>query len=235
MFRRNSSFKPRRGIVFAVRRSAVLWWVLTAVMAVLTASLVGSAVGRATRGAAAWGSDRLVWVVQQPVAAGDVLTNASVRRTRLPRGVVPAGALDGARSPVGDATRVTVAIGEVVLAARLARHGARGVAAMVPAGYRALALPNDEHTPELAPGDRVDVIATFDVGDDLAVAAAPEPSITVAAGAEVLAVAARTVTVAVPEDDAPRVALALAKGAVTLALRGGFADGPMTVDPPSVN
>ncbi|HVT76408.1 MAG TPA: hypothetical protein VHD87_05215, partial [Acidimicrobiales bacterium] len=61
MFRRNTSFKARRGIVLAVRRSALLWWVLTAVMALLTASVVGSAVGRATRGAAAWGSDRIVW------------------------------------------------------------------------------------------------------------------------------------------------------------------------------
>jgi Flp pilus assembly protein CpaB len=214
------SWKPRRGIVLAVRRSAALWWTLTIAAAVLTASVVGSSVGRATRGAQAWGSERTVWVVQRAIAAGDVVGVASVQQTRLPRGVIPDGALAAATSPVGDAARVALARGEVVLAARLTGRGARGVAAMLPAGSRALALPNDEHIPLLRVGDRVDVIATFDVGDDLQASDAAPPSVPVATNAEVLAVAPRTLTVAVAADDAPRVAFALAKGAVTVALRG---------------
>jgi Flp pilus assembly protein CpaB len=217
--RSKGSWKPRRGVVLAVRRSAALWWALTIAAAVLTASVVGSSVGRATRGAHAWGSERTVWVVQRAVAAGDTVAAASVQRTRLPRGVIPDGALDAATSPVGDAARVALARGEVVLAQRLAGRGAGGVAAMLRAGWRALALPNDEHIPLLRVGDRVDVIATFNVGDDLQSADAA-PSVAVATNAEVLAVAPRTLTVAVATDDASRVAFALAKGAVTVALRG---------------
>ena len=227
MFRRNQPWKPRRGIVFAVRRSVVLWWTLTVVAALLTASVVGSSVGRATRAAHAWGSNRAVWVVQRPVSAGAVINALAVRRTSLPRGVVPDGALDAATSPVGEATRVALVPGEVVLTARLAGRGARGVAAMVAPGYRAIALPNDEHTPVVHSGDRVDIIATFDVGNDLETAApTAAPSVTIASGSEVLAVAPRTLTVAVAAGDTPRVAFALAKGAVTVVLRGGVSAPP---------
>jgi Flp pilus assembly protein CpaB len=204
-----------------------LWSVLTLALALLTASVVGSSLGRATRGARAWGSDRAVWVVERPVAAGHVISDASVRRARVPRGVVPDGALDAATSPIGEAARVALVRGELVLTTRLAGRGARGVAAMVRAGYRAIALPNDERTPSVHAGDRVDVIATFDVGDDLETAApTTAPSVAVASGAEVLSVAPRSLTVAVPADDAPRVAFALAKGAVTVVLRGGATERP---------
>ncbi|MEY2470676.1 MAG: pilus assembly protein CpaB [Actinomycetota bacterium] len=223
MVRSKGSWKPRRGIVVAVRRSAALWWTLTLAMAVLTATVVGSSVGRATRGAHAWGAERTVWVVQRAVEAGEEIASGSVRRTRLPNGVIPDGALGAAISPVGDAARVALASGEVVLTARLARRGARGVAAMLAPGTRAIALPNDEHTPSLRVGDRVDVIATFDVGDDLETAQGA-PAVAVATNAEVLAVAARTLTVAVDSDDAARVAFALAKGAVAVALRGGASE-----------
>lgn len=226
MVRAKGSWKPRRGIVLAVRRSALLWWTLTLALALLTATVVGSSIGRATRGAHAWGSDRMVWVVQRAVDAGDVVDASAVARTPLPRGVIPDGALDAATSPVGDATRVALAPGEVVLTARLAGRGARGVAAMLPPGSRAVALPNDEHTPVVRVGDRVDVIATFDVGDDLGDANTAAPAVAVASGAEVVAVAARTLTVAVADDDAPRVAFALAKGAVTVVLRSGVSEPP---------
>jgi Flp pilus assembly protein CpaB len=220
VFRRNQPWKPRRGIVFAVRRSAVLWWTVTVVLALLTASVVGSSVGRATRGARAWGTDRAVWLVTRPVGAGDVISATAVHRGRLPRGVIPDGALDTATSPVGEAARVALARGEVVLTSRLAGRGARGVAAMVPPGYRGVALPNDEHMPRLQIGDRVDIIATFDVGNDLETANVAAPSVAIASAAEVLGVAPRTLTVAVATDDAPRVAFAMAKGAVTVVLRG---------------
>jgi len=222
VFHRNQSWKkPHRGVVFALRRSALVWWALTVALALLTASFVGSSVGRARRAAEIWGTNRSVWVVQRPVAAGAVIAASAVRRVPLPRGVVPDGALDAATSPVGEGARVALARGEVVLTTRLAGHGARGVAAMLAPGFRAMALPNDEHTPIAEIGDRVDVIATFDVGDDVATASDAAPSVAVASNAEVVGVAPRALTVAVAADDAPRVAFALAKGAVTVVLRGG--------------
>lgn len=196
---------------------------MSIVLGVVTATVVSSSVGRATRAAAAWGSERTVWIVRRPVDAGDIIGAIAVRRSRLPRGVVPEGALDGASSPVGEATRVALVRGEVVVTARLAGRGAHGVAAMVPPGFRAVAVPNDDHMPAVRVGDRVDVLVTFDVGDD---AGAETPSFAVAAGAEVLAVTPRAMTLAVRADDAPRVAFALAKGAITVAVRGPLVSEP---------
>jgi Flp pilus assembly protein CpaB len=190
-------------------------------MGVFTAMVVGSAVGRTTAAADRLGHTRDVWVVRRAIAAGDVFETGDAVVMSRPRGLVPSGALDAASTPIGEATRVAVVPGEVVLTERLAGRGARGIAAVVPPGYRAVALPIDEAMPVVQPGDRVDVLATFDVGS-----AADEPgesgapSFAVATNAEVLAVSARTITLSVIAKDAPRVAFALAKAAVTVALRG---------------
>ncbi|MEY2424642.1 MAG: pilus assembly protein CpaB [Actinomycetota bacterium] len=228
MWSRSRSWKPRRGLRFALRRSAALWWTVTLALGLLTTLVVSTSIGRATSAADAWGTERSVWVVRQPLAAGDVIDAAAVRLTRLPRGVVPEGALTSATTPVGEATRVAVQRGEVILTSRLAGRGAHGVAAMVLPGYRAVAVPNDDQTPAVRVGDRVDVLATFEVGDGLEANAdsAPAPSFPVASDAEVLAVTPRALTVSVDADDAPRVAFALAKGAVTVALRGGAISAP---------
>lgn len=228
MTRKNHPWKPRRGLRLTLRRSAALWWAMTIGLALLTTVIVSSSLGTATRAAAAWGSERQVWVVQEPIDTGDVIGAASVRRRRLPRGVVPEGALGGESSPLGEATRVALHRGEIVLRQRLAGRGARGVAAMVAPGYRAVALPYDDQMPAVVVGDRVDVLATFDVGDE-AGDAPSAPSFTLARAVEVLAVTARAVTVAVEVDDAPRVAFALAKGAIALALRGGEISEPPTL------
>jgi Flp pilus assembly protein CpaB len=205
----------------AVRRSALLWWTVTIALGLITTLVVSSSLATATRAAQSWGAEREVWVVQRALEGGDVITSLTVRKTRLPRGVVPDGALDGAATPVGEATRVALHRGEVVLTSRLAGAGAHGVAALVPPGHRAIAVPNDEPMPTVRVGDRVDVLATFDVDGGES-----EPSVAVASGAEVLMVTARALTLAVVTDEAPRVAFALAKGAVTVALRGGAASAP---------
>lgn len=190
---------------------------MTIALGALTTVVVGSSISTATRAAAAWGQEREVWVVQRALDAGDVIGPTAVRRVRLPRGVIPDGALAATSSPVGEGTRVALAPGEIVLTARLAGRGAHGVAAMVRPGFRAVSLPYDDQMPQLRVGDRVDVLATFDVGD--AAEAQSAPSFPVAVDAEVLSVAPRAITLAVETDDAPRVAFALAKGAVAIALR----------------
>lgn len=219
---RGRAWKPRGQVWRALRRSSIVWWAAAIALGLVTASVAGSAVGRATSAADAWGSSQSVWVVRRAVAAGDVFESSDVALADRPRGVVPDGALDAAASPIGEATRVTVRPGEVVLTDRLAGRGAQGVAAMVSPGFRAIALKNDAALPVVRQGDRVDVLATFDVGDELggdADGQAP-PSFAVASDAEVLTVTSSTITIAVDERDAPRVAFALAKAAVTLALRG---------------
>jgi Flp pilus assembly protein CpaB len=210
----------------------LLWWAAAISLGLFTASVVGSSVGRTTRAANEWGSARSVWIVRRPVQPGDVFERGDVALTHRPRAVVPRGALDATSSPVGEATRVSVQPGEVVLTDRLAGRGAHGVAAMVAPGFRAVVLKNDDAMPVLRQGDRVDVLATFDVGDELGASTdgAAAPSFAVAADAEVLTVSPRAVTLAVQASDAPRVAFALAKAALTVVLRGPGSAGDVDAD-----
>lgn len=141
-----------------------------------------------------------VAVAARPVRAGVTLTSADVRTARLPAAGVPDAPPE--RQPVGRTARVDLVAGEVLLATRL---GPRGLAAVLPAGARALAVPRAAGTPPLEPGQRVDLLAGGGV---------------VVTAASVLAVDDSGTTVAVPEAAAAAVAEAIAAGAVTLALAG---------------
>jgi hypothetical protein len=82
-------------------------------------------------------------------------------------------------------------------------------------GTRGIAIPVEPGTaPPLSPGDRVDVR----VARSAEVAGDGPPGFTLATAAPVVDVGDAAVTVAVRADDAPRVAVALGAGAVTLAL-----------------
>jgi Flp pilus assembly protein CpaB len=133
--------------------------------------------------------------------------------------------------------RHPVLAGEPLVAARLAPDGLTGAAALVPPGWRAVAVPlGPAGAPPLAVGDLVDVLAVMPtaglpgLGSDGAGAgpdgtgpdgAAQEPAFVLVERAAVVDVTDDAVTVAVPEGDAPRVAWALSNGAVVLALGGG--------------
>ncbi len=139
-------------------------------------------------------------VVARRVAAGTTLVAADVVTARLPAQAVPDA--EAAPTPVGSTARVDLVPGEVVLAARI---GPRGLAALLPAGARALAVPRAAGTPPLEPGQRTDLLSAGRV---------------VVPDAAVLAVDDSGTTVAVPEPAAPAVAEAIAAGAVTLSLAG---------------
>lgn len=219
-------WKPRGRMRRALRRSSVVWWTGAVVLSLVTASIVSGNLSRAAREADGWGTQRPVWVVRRAVPAGDVVVAADVTLSRRPKRVVPLGALGASASPVGDATRVALVPGEFVVGDRLAARGVRGLAALVAPGYRAVAVPVDDASPQLRAGDRVDVIATFDVGDALEQAGeeARTPAVAVAANAAVIAVTPKAATLAVTSREAPRVAFALARAAVTLSLRGGASE-----------
>jgi Flp pilus assembly protein CpaB len=226
-----------------LRRSPLPFWALSVALALGTGLAVTHLVGEASARAARLGGLVDVPVAAHPVDAGVVLRARDVTRRRLPADAVPEGPL--AEAPVGRAAVVPLAAGEVLLAAKLAPDGLRGVAALVPPGDRALAVPRDRGSLALRPGHRVDVLATFDVagagptGGPAAAAAgsaqgsaatgagpvpgqadAGAPTFAVATGALVVDVGADAVTVAVRPEEAPRVAFALARGTVTLALAG---------------
>src|SRR5205814_10504342 len=105
----------------------------------------------------------------------------------------------------------SIIAGEVVVESRLAPHGVRGAAALVPPGARALAVPAGPGTPHVERGDHVDL---------LAVASEGTPSRVVAQRATVIDATDDRVTVAVTSSEAPAVAAALARGGVTVPLVG---------------
>ena len=193
-----------------LRRHPWLFWLFAVSLALLTgitaARLLATAESRAER----LGGLREVRVAARSVDAGHLLTANDVAVRRLPAAVLPEGAV--AASPAGHAVLVPLAPGEVLLEAKLAPWGLEGVAALVPPGRRALAVPVARGGLALRRGNHVDVLATFDIpeGDT-------EPTLAVASSAQVLDVAEESVTVAVTPEEALRVALATSRGTVTLA------------------
>ncbi|HET7720977.1 MAG TPA: hypothetical protein VFK43_13500, partial [Acidimicrobiales bacterium] len=116
--------------------------------------------------------------------------------------------------------RTPVFAGEVLVRGRLAPTGLRGVAAALPPGSRAVAIPRDPSTaPPVRVGDRVDVLVALPPE----AAGGGPPGFAVATDALVVAVEEAAITVAVERATAPRVAVALGQGAVTLSLVGAHA------------
>jgi pilus assembly protein CpaB len=187
-------------IRYLLARHRWAYWLVVVVVAVGAGAAASSVVERATAPVRRLGATVRVPVAARPVEIGTVLADDDVAWRRLPVGVLP----EGPRSPdpVGQTALVPLVPGEPLLASKLAPDGFRGVAALVPAGGRAVGIPLVDGMPPMRRGDRVDVLA---------------PSV-VAADAVVLDVADTVVTIAVVADDAPRLAEALARGPVTLAL-----------------
>jgi Flp pilus assembly protein CpaB len=207
--------RPHPHLGLLLRRRPHLWWLLVISVALAAGWLAAAVVAHAERTRAGWGATEAVVVVEHARRAGDELRPGDVTVVERPRAMVPADALEAL--PPGAALRADVVAGEVLVASRLAPSGLTGVAAMLPPGTRAVAIPTEAGlTPPLAPGDRVDVLVALPAeaaGDG-------PPGFAVATGALVVAVDDAGATVAVPRDTAPRVAVALGQGAVTLALVG---------------
>ena len=196
-------------------RSPVVYWAVVVVLAVLTAAVVGRLTSRARAEAARYGSLRTVVVARQPVQVGTVLRPADVSEERVPVAFLPEGWVRSASEVVGRTVVTPLFRGAPVLRGQLAPWGLQGVAALLPPGARAVAVPTGDATPRLRTGDVVDVLATFpDTGGG-----GGEPTVEVAVGAPVVDVDEESATVAVAPDEARRVTFALSAGAVSLALR----------------
>lgn len=191
------------------RRPAVYWTTVTAVA--LVAGLSAARVtAHAEAAATRYGAMVMVPVAARGVAVGSTVGSADVRWRRMPRAFVP-GARP-ARHPAGRVAVAALVPGEVVVEDRLAPSGLHGAAALVPSGWRALAVPAGPGTPRVGRGDRVDLLSV--VADEAG------PSSAVAERALVVEVGDQAITVAVASRDAPAVAAALARGTVTVALVG---------------
>lgn len=198
-----------------LRRHPRLWWACVAVLAVAAGTTVSTAVGAADDARAGWGSTRRVAVLAHDLPAGHRLTPDDVRLEDRPVALIPDGAL--AEVPP-DATLASLGVrDEVLVEERLAPAGMSSLAASLPHGTRAVAVPVEPgFAPPVEVGDAVDLLVT--VAPE--VAGDGPPGFVLAEAAPVVAVDDAAVTVAVPPDTAPKVAVALSTGAVTLALTG---------------
>lgn len=187
------------------------------VAVVLLALVVGIVVHRAVATAAAraqaLGRMTTVAVAATDLDAGATIEAGDVDLVERPAAHLPADAV--ADDPTGSSLRSAMTSGEIVVSHRLAGEGRSGPAALVPEGWRAIAIPVVDAPVPATPGDLVDVIASFDPSSTVR-----DPSLVIAADAVVVDVAGDAVTVAVTRARVTEVAFALANGIVTLALVG---------------
>ena len=206
---------PRPRPLLALRRRPRLWWAAVALLAATTGWTVWHVVAEAEARARAWDAGRATVIATRDLRPGERVEPGDVRLVQRPGHLVPAGVLR--ELPTGQVVRDAVYAGEALVASRLAPVGLSGVAALLARGERAVAVPVEPGTaPPLEPGDRVDVLVALPPEE----AGGGPPGLTLTSGALVVDVAEHAVTVAVPATVAPRVAAALALGAVSLALVG---------------
>ena len=213
--RRHAVGRRRLRPGLALRRDPRLWWALVITLALGAGVATSWLVASAERARTAWGSSVRVLVAAHDLAPGTEVSPGNVRWVARPRAMVPRSALRSL--PSGATALERILAGEVVVASRLAPAGLSAVAARVASGMRAVAIPTEPGTaPPLTIGDRVDVLVALPpeaAGDG-------PPGFTLVSDAEVVSIADAAVTVAVPIELAPRIAVALGQGAVTLALVG---------------
>lgn len=192
-------------------RSPFLFWTAATALAVVTASTLSGAAGAARHARQQWGTSVAVVVATRDVAVGQRIVVADVATRVQPLASLPAGALRATASAVGRVAVVALFRGEVVGRGHVGAAGARGAPALVPVGRRGVAVPTGASSAPVERGDLVDVLALSATGTgDAAV---------IASGALVVDVGENAVTVAVSPAEAARVAGAVARGAVALAIR----------------
>ena len=206
---------PLRRALRRARRSPAVWWRAAAAVAASATARVGALDAEAEARRAAWGEAVPVVVAVRDLAPGEVLGPRDVVVESWPVAVVPDGALDAV--PDGATASAPIVAGEAVVAARVAPDGLSAVAARLPPGWRAVAVPAGGgfggDLPPLAIGARVDELASFEAVDG-------RSGDVVAEAALVVEVTDTSVTVGVPAAVAPDVAFAATRGTVTLALVG---------------
>jgi pilus assembly protein CpaB len=196
-------------------RSPLAYWVAVVALAALTASTIAGQVNRAGVKEAQYGRLRPVVTAARAVEIGAVVRSADVVVRAMPAAFLPEGAVTATDDVVGRTVVVPLFRGSPVVAGQLAPDGLEGLAALLPEGGRAVAVPTGPASVALRRGDRVDVLATFDPPP-----AGEDPTFPVAEAALVVDVGPEAVALAVEREEAVRVAYAVAAGVVTLVLTG---------------
>jgi Flp pilus assembly protein CpaB len=205
--------RPRRrlpvGPRHLLRRHPLVYWTAVAILVVTTGVVVSSMSREAEVARQAFGDLERVPVARRTLAAGERIGAGDVEWRELPARLVSGLPPD---EVVDQVVSATIYAGEPIVAPRLAPDGAGAVAARVPAGRHALAVPVTVGSPAVEVGDVVDLLAV----------ATPDPSgpapERVARRAPVVDVTDEAVTVAVDADEVRSTAFALGTGAVVIVL-----------------
>jgi pilus assembly protein CpaB len=136
------------------------WAVLGVALAVVAFLLMRGYAGRQRALVAELGHPTPVLVAVAAIARGSPLTPSMVTQVRWPSAFAPADALRDPASVTGRVLLAGLAKGEVLTSSRLAPRGG-AVAALIPEGLRAVAVPSTFLPAEVRAGDHVDVLATF--------------------------------------------------------------------------
>lgn len=199
-------------------RSSRILLGLSIVLAVLATVGLRDHLARLEARAGVGGRDGPIVLSRTDLERGTALDASMVEVRSIPARFRPPGALARVGQAAGRVLAADVAAGEPLTTARLALPGGP-VAALVPEGLRAILVPAGIPPGTLAPGDRVDVLATYPTGQPY--------TETVAVGAEVLLVlggaggdleAGATVVLLVGPETAERLAHATAFAEITLAV-----------------
>lgn len=216
-------------------RSPWVFWSAVAVLASATGLTASRYVATAREQAARYGPLRPVVVAVGDVDPGEVVETGDVSVRLMPTGIVPDAGFAEARDVVGRTAVVKLLGGTPVVRGHLAPWGLQGIAALLPPGTRAVAVPTGSASVPLRRGDLVDLLATFgsEVKGAGASEIAGEPTFPVAMAAPVVDVGDEAVTVAVHPAEAKAVAFAIGHGAVTLTLTTpGNGQEPARAPPP---
>lgn len=198
---------------FPILRPPPLRAVVALVLALVCGLVVVRTTGRAEAAVERYGRSTTAWVVQSGLEPGDEIGSGDVSAEPRPASFLPAGTVTD--DPVGRRVIDVVRPGEVLAEHRLAGGDRRGVAALVPEGWRAVAVPALEAALPVEVGQRVDVLAALDPeGTGAAGSTVAEDGVVVHVAED------GTVTVAVTPSQAGRIVAALASGVVALALVG---------------
>jgi len=204
-------------------RSSRILLVLSIALAALAAVGLRGHLARLEARAGLDGGSGSVVVARSDLERGTAVGPSMVEVRSIPGRYRPPRALTEPGQALGRVLATDVLAGEAITEARLAPPGGP-VAALVPEGLRAFPLPAAFPSGSLAPGDRVDVLATYPSGQPY--------TETVASAAEVLLVLkgggasedfepGMTVVLLVGPETAERLAHAAAFAEISLAVAPG--------------
>ena len=207
---------------------SMLLWTAAAVVAVVTATVVGGDLAAIHRKARALGPPATVVVARHDLPVGSTVRAADLTTRVVHDGREP-GVVASPTAATGRTVTVPILAGETVRGRHLAPARRPGLAGAVPDGKRAVRLTITNGLP-VHRGDRVDVVATFDPaagGDDTTFVVA-RAALVVASHVESERLG---VTLLVDAADVESLASAQANGVLSLALTppeaaSGGADPP---------